>query len=250
MVVIASGYAVTVASCLKVMPIRSYIIRLVARWGMIAVLATVFLGFLYVKTVPENASSLLKDPGLLGMKIAIYASLGLLLLYFIWGQIKPLSIKTIFSLVAIIVIFLGIWSGERIREYIRKPYVIADYMYSSQVIANDIPAKGVANEIDKFNQEGMLKTSAFIPDSLRIVTEENKLEAGRLLASIHCSACHTLDKTGLRPLPLMVKRMAFTDEEEAGMFLEILGDYSYMPQFAGDADDNKALSAFLFSIGK
>jgi mono/diheme cytochrome c family protein len=96
----------------------------------------------------------------------------------------------------------------------------------------------------------MLKTTAFIPENFRIITPENELQAGRFLASIHCTSCHTLNNTGLRSLPLMMKRKAFADREEAEMFLEILGDYSYMPKFAGDTDDRRALGAYLSSIGK
>jgi hypothetical protein len=139
---------------------------------------------------------------------------------------------------------------ERTREIMRKPYVISSYMYSNQIIGHAIPAKGVKAERDRINGEGILRVSPFVPEGLRTITDGNRLQAGRMIALIECSACHVLEQTGLRPLPQMVKRLNLTDAEVAGNVLTALDGFPYMPPFSGTAAEKAALAGFLVSLNK
>jgi len=132
----------------------------------------------------------------------------------------------------------------------RKPYVISSYMYSNQIIGHAIPAKGVKAERDRINEEGILRVSPFVPERLRTITDGNRLQAGRMIALIECSACHVLDNTGLRPLPQMVKKLNLTNTEIAGSVLTALHGFPYMPPFAGTETEKAALAAFLVSLNR
>jgi hypothetical protein len=118
----------------------------------------------------------------------------------------------------------------------RKPYVISSYMYSNQVIGKEIAPKGVKAEIERISNEGILRVSPFVPEGLREITDRNRLQAGKMIALIECSACHVLDKSGLRPLPLMVKRLNLAYDEIARNVLTALHGFPYMPPFAGTGE--------------
>ena len=74
--------------------------------------------------------------------------------------------------------FAGIF--ERIREFIRKPYVIGNYMYSNTLRKDEYPL---------FKRDGVLTHATY--SSVKEVTEENKLVAGEQVFMISCSRCHT-----------------------------------------------------------
>ena len=162
--------------------------------------------FWYLKTLPEVSRGLIDILATPGLKRGIFFSLSLLILYFIYANIKPLSIRLIPAIVAIAVLFIGIWSTERIRELIRKPYIIPGYMYSNQIIGKDIPAKGVSAETKIINEKGILKVSPFVPEGLRDINETNLLQTGKMIALRECLSCHVLNEKGLRPMPQMVKK--------------------------------------------
>lgn len=74
--------------------------------------------------------------------------------------------------------FAGIF--ERIREFIRKPYVIGNYMYSNTLRKDEYPL---------FKRDGVLTHATYSP--VKEVTDENKLVAGEQVFMISCSRCHT-----------------------------------------------------------
>ncbi|MBI5575236.1 MAG: cytochrome C [Deltaproteobacteria bacterium] len=259
MFAIAATYAIAVATKLSDDAAKSFIIRTASKWGIGGlVLGSVFT-LLYIKTLPAAAGNVLGMASFLlpGLKTGMLVSLGLLILYFVYANFKPLTLRLIPAILAIAVLFGGIWSIERTREMIRKPYVIQQYMYSNQLIGHDFPAKQVVAETKAISEKGILKVSPYVPDGLREVTEGNKLEAGKLTALILCSSCHTLDESGIRPMPQMIRRMEFKPHAEAATeigeiagFIDTLGDYQYMPPFAGSAAEKEALAAYLYTISR
>ncbi len=247
---IAAAYAIAVATRIKNGDVRSFIIKTASRWGITGMILGVILLFWYLKTLPSGSQELI---GLLtpkSLKTGMIAAMGLMVLYFLYAGVKPFRIKLLPAIVAIAVVFGGIWSAERIREMIRKPYIIPQYMYSNRIIANDIPAKGVRAERAMIDEKGILKVSPFVPEGLREVKEGNMLEAGRLIALIECSSCHTLNEKGLRPMPQRVRRLGFKEVEVAEGFLHALEGFPYMPPFQGTAAEKKALAAYLVSLNQ
>lgn len=250
MFAVAAVYALAVATRLKNTETREFITKTAAKWGIIGLVLGTLLGLWYLRTLPEEARGLISIavPG--GLKTGIAISLGLLILYFLLAKIKPLMIRLVPALVMIAITFGGIWSAERVREIIRKPYIIPQYMYANQIIGHPIPAKGVSAEVEKINEMGILKVSPFVPEDLREIREENLLKAGRLIALIQCSSCHTLDQKGLRPIPQRIKSLGLEDWEAIGDFLDGLKQSSYMPPFFGTEVEKKALATYLASLNQ
>jgi hypothetical protein len=69
---------------------------------------------------------------------------------------------------------------ERVREFVRKPYVIGGYMYSNTHRVEDYPL---------LKAEGILKHASFV--STKEITDDNVVEAGKNVFMLACSRCHT-----------------------------------------------------------
>lgn len=127
------------------------------------------------------------------------------------------------------------WYGsfEYLREYARKPYIIHGYMYSTTILEN---------QVETLNREGVLKHAKWT--TVREITEENELQAGRELFNLQCLACHTIggvkndiiDKT--------------KDLTYMGMISQLYGQgkvLNYMPRFVGTSREMEALAAFIIT---
>jgi hypothetical protein len=247
---IAAAYAVAVATRLRNDETKRLVIKTASQWGLAGLLLASGALFWFLKALPENSRGLFGMIVPEGQKIGVLVSWGVMLAYFLFARIRPLAMKIMPAIMAVLVLFGGIWSAERTREMIRKPYVISSYMYSNQTIGKGIAPKGVKADIERINEIGILRISPFVPEGLREITDRNRLQAGRMIALIECSACHVLDNTGLRPLPQMVKKLSLTDAEVAGNVLTALGGFPYMPPFAGTEAEKAALATFLVSLNK
>lgn len=250
MFVIAAAYAAIVATRLKDDAVKSFVVKAASTWGVAGLVAGALFFLLYVSVLPTETKDLFSMLITPGLKNAMIASVSITLAYFVFLFIKPLFVRLVPALLAVVVIFAGIWSAERSREMIRKPHVIKGYMYSNQIIDRDIPAKGVQSDIKIINENGLLKVAPFVPKHLRTIDERNMLEAGRMIAIIQCSACHTLDKRGLRPLPALLKQMSASDPAVAESIIDAIGSIPYMPAFAGTAEEKRALAAYLASLAR
>ncbi|MHB8908041.1 MAG: c-type cytochrome [Syntrophales bacterium] len=248
MFAIAGAYAIAVATRLKDAGTRSFVIKAASIWGVAGTLLGVALFFWYLATLPAAAHDLVEAlvPG--SLKAGAILAAGLLVLYFLFAAVKPLSIRMVPALVAILVVFGGIWSAERAREMIRKPYIIPQYMYSNQIIGHEIAPKGVKAEVPVINERGILAFSPFVPRELREVTEGNVRQAGSMIGLIECSACHAFGTGGLRPMGQMVRRTELKDADSAEGFLSALDGYPSMPPFVGTAEEKRALAVYLASL--
>lgn len=122
---------------------------------------------------------------------------------------------------------------ERVREFVRKPYIIYDYMYANGVRVADVPY---------LNKDGYLKHAAFVPPEYRVVTEQNRITVGKYLYQMQCRYCHTVN--GINAIKDRVKGM-----DEAAIFARIGTLNSpatpFMPPFTGTEEERRALAAYL-----
>ncbi len=131
--------------------------------------------------------------------------------------------------------FLGIF--ERVREFIRKPYVIGGYMYSNLLRKEDYPL---------YKRDGVLKYATYT--STTEVTEDNKIEAGRNVFMLTCSRCHTT--RGINSITGVFERMYGPGKplEEAAMSAYIPNMHegrTFMPPFPGNNKELAALVAYI-----
>jgi len=251
MFAISAAYAIAVATRLEKADVKKTIIKAASLWGVSGTVLGMVLSVWYLKSLPSAAAELGASFLPLTFKAGMVMSAGLVALFFVFAAIKPQHVKMVPSVLAILVVFSGIIFAETAREIVRKPYLIPRYMYSNQIIGNDIPAKGVKAEVATINERGILKTALFVPSGLRQREDAGQaMEAGKMIALIECSACHAFYEGGRRSMNRMVKRLGVKDAEMAESLLDGLDGYPHMPPFAGTDQEKKALAAYLVSLNR
>jgi cytochrome bd-type quinol oxidase subunit 1/mono/diheme cytochrome c family protein len=143
----------------------------------------------------------------------------------------------------------GILTGyERIREGIRKPFVIAEQMFSNGVLVS---------EIDRLNEKGILSKAAWAAKEAGGRT----IPLGEAVFRAECASCHTRDAyLGIRKLAsamdvdLAVMFLTAMRDDGANWKARAAGrmvkpDYPFMPPFVGTDEELQALARWLASLG-
>ncbi|XOB60669.1 c-type cytochrome [Campylobacterota bacterium DY0563] len=209
---------------------------------------TMFFFMWYMGTLPDNAHAVFQVSKDSVIQNRIILSI-LFSAYFLVAIFKPKIINTpIASIMIAVVLIAGLWPGEKLRESMRKPYVAGQYIYSNQIISRDVPGKNIKSELPIIAEKGLLKVNPFIPENLREITSENKLQVGELLTKMSCSNCHSLEKTGVfRPLR---DRLTGMDKEGVKAILYAIGDggFPYMPKLKLPDEEYDAIAEYIASL--
>jgi len=224
--------------------IRQKAVRFVARWILAWFVPFALASLWYWQRIPEDMKANL-NVGLLTQRfmqwhetlaVLMLLALGAIILVALIGAIRPRMIP---GLVLIIPFALGLWllgHFERVREFIRKPYVIADYMYSNGVKVSDLPV---------YQRDGILAHAAFVEN--RQITSENMLAAGRDVFLVTCSRCHTT--AGLNSVRTKFAAMYGNEPWDKNALLAFLATMhtsrTYMPPFPGNDKEAEALTTYL-----
>jgi mono/diheme cytochrome c family protein len=253
MLVMAAVVGLMVASRMRDQALRKSVTRMLVPVGLIGGLFAVMMFLYYLQTLPYNAIVMLNAHLLPVYAKGMVAVFVVATAYLIFAWLRPLWVHTALAVaVFLFVSVVGVWPEERMRESMRKPYVAGQYIYSNQVIARDVPGKGIAAEVDRIAEHGFLKLHPFVPDRLRTVTAENQLEAGQLLAKVACANCHALEPGApLRNIPDKLHRA--TDADLIAAFLRgplAHGTQPYMPRIALPESEVETLAAYLAAVNR
>lgn len=170
------------------------------------------------------------------LKYFIVAAGSLSVVLAVWALVKPSGIRLVYVVVPCLFVFgfLGIF--ERVREFIRKPYIIGNYMYSNLLREEDYPL---------YKKDGMLKYMTYT--SVTEITEENELTAGRDIFINACSRCHTA--RGINSITDVFERMYGGEAlDERGIAAYIPNMHlgrTYMPPFPGNEEELHALATYI-----
>ena len=251
MIMMSGVIGMIISSRLKDKPLSSELTRKMGYAGIIGGFITLMTFMWYIQTLPSSAHVLMDMalPSILKTRIALILAFGI---YFVVAIFWPKMIRPSLTVVMLFVIaIVGLWPGEKLRETIRKPYIAGRYVYSNQIIARDVPGKGIKSDIPEVAKYGLLKVDPWIPENLRTITPQNKLEAGKLLTQLECSICHSLDKNGVyRPL---LQRVKGWDQQTIKSFMESslkTGAIPYMPKIDLPDDEYDAMAAWIYSQSK
>ncbi len=161
----------------------------------------------------------------------------------LWGFLKPKKLPRAALVIPFIVMCIFLGSFERVREFIRKPFVIGEYMYANGLRVEDYPL---------YKKNGVLSYATYV--STPQVTEENKLEAGENVFMIACSRCHTV--TGINSVVRKFHgayKEALSEKNIKDFISNKMYKYKtwyYMPPFPGNEAESDALTAFILYMDK
>ncbi|MGI6457845.1 MAG: cytochrome ubiquinol oxidase subunit I [bacterium] len=138
-----------------------------------------------------------------------------------------------------LIAFIATGSMEFVREGIRKPYIIYNYMYSNGIMLD---------EVDELQKTGVLDWAPWTAvalghDSIRELPPELR---GKAIYRTQCIRCHTYDGVnGIKPLIRNWPRDSIRQTLET---LHI--EQYYMPPFVGPEQDLVALTEYLYELGQ
>jgi hypothetical protein len=136
----------------------------------------------------------------------------------------PRMARTVSAVVLAIAAFTFFGGYERLREGVRKPFLIHSHMFSNGLLVE---------EIADINQRGYLATSGWA----RMAAGDDPAEVGGQIFRGQCASCHTMDGyQAIRPLlPSVADVVAVAADEPAGS-----SALAYAAQCAACHDDVSA----------
>jgi hypothetical protein len=139
------------------------------------------------------------------------------------------------ALLALFVALVGtLGTFERVREFVRKPWIIPGYMYSNGIREADVPL---------LNREGVLKHARWSTER-EVPRTGDKRAAGRAVYELECASCHTLE--GLNGLgPKVGGKPVASIEAFIGVQHQV---HPFMPPFVGTPAEKAALAEYLASL--
>ena len=93
--------------------------------------------------------------------------------------------NAIFSLLLAVVAFGAMDSFEFVRESVRKPFIIENYLYANSLYFAPMPGDG-GFTVDNIGTAGVLKTAKWVEN--RDLTPVNQVAAGREIFRVECES--------------------------------------------------------------
>ena len=172
--------------------------------------------------------------------IVMLGAMGVLVLIVtLWGTLLPRAMPRAALLLPFLAGLVLFGSFERIREFVRKPYVIGDYMYANGIRAS---------EYDLLKEEGLLAHATYV--STRTITDANAVPVGGELFRIACTRCHTT--RGVNGITAKLRDMygpgPWDRDAVKAYLLTMHTSRPFMPPFPGTDLEAGALSDYLVSL--
>jgi mono/diheme cytochrome c family protein len=241
---LAGLYAFLTASACADPAHKRTVVRWSGAWIVPAFVALPFLAWWYAASLPAEAWSRARGPFatatayttailVFSVLTAVLAAVALL---------RPARLRAGLALAVLLAAFGTMWAFEFVRECVRKPYVIAGYMYGNALYAH--PASGDGGfTVEALDHAGVLRTAKWVASR----DPANRVAAGRDLFLVECQSCHTED--AYRGLRAFLAHRAWDAPTLRAMLGSIdLMRGGVMPPFAGTAEELEALAAFLETL--
>lgn len=250
----AYGWAILLWTTDRGSSLRVQAVRSMARWTLIWIIPCVLGGIWYARTVPHAMQTQL-PVALLTQALEGWAQTArwvlfgvclLLALLMGFGAVLPHRTPRFVLLIPALLSIVLIGIFERVREFIRKPYAIPSYLYSNGFRVDDYPM---------LQRDGILTHATYT--SVRRITADNQVVAGKEVFNLACTRCHTVDGVnGIRDiLGRMYSRkdawgtaLPWRQEEISSYLGAMHNARPFMPPFPGSPSERDALAAWLTSL--
>ncbi|MEW6335820.1 MAG: c-type cytochrome [Acidobacteriota bacterium] len=227
--------------------LRHQATRLISLWSLAWLPLAVAGALWYRSVVPEamlaNVPTALATQAFAGwyrtLLVLIVALAAAAALIAAWGAARPAWLPRAALLVPFVLALLLLGTFERVREFVRKPWVIGGYMYANGIRADELPL---------LHEEGLLPHAAYA--TVRSVTAQNRRDAGREVFLQACTRCHTATGVNsvVRRLETMYGPRQWDRDVVKAYLLSMHTTRSYMPPFPGSDEEAGALADWLAGL--
>jgi len=238
---LAGIYALVTASRLKDPPLKARMVKWSAAWIVPSMAVLPALIWWYIRSIPselwDSAKGAMPTASHYAVRAAVLAAVTFLLV--LGTLIRPVRLHLAYSLTIMLAALGTMGSFEFVREAVRKPFVIANYMYDNSLYATASAADG-GFSVEAIDKAGVLNTARWVRHCAGIA-------AGREIFRVECQSCHTVDAyRGVRRL--LVARQWDTTQLNAMLGSLDMMHNSVMPPFAGTDAERDALTAYLATL--
>jgi len=240
-IALAGMYALVTASRIQEASLKRRMVKWSATWILPSMAALPPLIWWYVRCIPPerwaSAKGGMPTASHYALNAAVLAAVTFVLA--VGTLIRPARLRVSYSLLVLLAALGTMGSFEFVREAIRKPFIIADYMYDNSLYSKQ---SGVDSgfSVEQVDKAGVLNTA-------RWVRRAEGIAAGKEIFRVECQSCHTVDAyRGVRRL--LAARQWDTEQLEAMLgSLDVMHN-SVMPPFAGTDQERKDLSGYLATL--
>lgn len=237
-IALAGLYALLTSSSLQNEALRKSMIKYSAKWLIFPFFILPLGGLWYISVIPDMAFDIISG-GAPAVTLFAAASVFFSILIFSFAYFLPyrhperfpVALSVLFLLLGLTVTAVSEW----VREAIRKPFIIYDYMYSNNVLES---------EKDLLNNKGVLSSAKWV--SFDVKSEVDSMKIGETVFKLQCQSCHTVE--GYNGIKILVKgwQESFIDDQ-----LKHLNQLKgFMPPFMGSELERNALAKWLYELNK
>jgi hypothetical protein len=235
-IALAGVYALITSSGVSDEGLRYEVVRYAAQWLLVGTLIIPLAGLWYISTLPRMAREISMGAApavtiFAGLSI-FFSALVVAFTYFGPHQ-RPRHFNLVFALLLAVLALSTTGVTEWVREAVRKPYIIYDYMYANGLRLADI---------GRVREQGVLKSALWVR---RHEVDPHFLErAGEEVFRVQCASCHTVN--GYNSIRFAVKGWSWVMiDYQLGHLSALKG---LMPPFLGTDAERQALGAWLASL--
>lgn len=226
---------------------RERAVQAIGTWILFWSVPCLLGGYWYAKVVPEamlgNLPVAIMTQALEGWSKTALEVLGFaggaILLLALRSRLFPASVRPWMLVAPAVLSILMLGMFERVREFVRKPYAIAGYLYSNGFRPDDYPI---------LQRDGILAHATYT--SVREVNPENEVEAGREVFNLSCTRCHTVN--GVNGIRDVLSTMYGEQPWKTDVIAQYIGMMHnarpFMPPFPGSERERQALASYLVHL--
>ncbi|MGA2631203.1 MAG: cytochrome ubiquinol oxidase subunit I, partial [Terriglobia bacterium] len=235
-VALAGVYALLTAAAVRDVGLRVEVTQYAAKWVLAGTLVLPLAGLWYISTLPSLAREISMGAA---PAVTIFAGLSIFFsaLVVIFTYFGPYQHPRFFNLTfAFVIAVLALSSTgvtEWVREAVRKPYIIYNYMYANTLRLEDVT---------RVRQQGILRSARFVRH--HEVDPQDMAGSGKEVFQVQCASCHTVD--GYNSIRFAVKGWSRDMIEYQLIHLNELK--GFMPPFVGTEAERHALGAWLAGL--
>jgi mono/diheme cytochrome c family protein len=237
-VALAGLYALITGTLLQNPEARARIVRYSVKWVMAGIAVLPLGGLWYVMQLPPMA----REISMGGAPVVTLFAAGSILFSgivvvgaFVGPYLFPKHTHVTYAFGLALMGLMATGVTEWVREAVRKPYIIYDYMYSNTLRVKDLAT---------LSTEGLLANARW-----EAPTEEEKREPaklGRRVFRVQCMSCHTVN--GFNGMRFAVKGW---DRDFLDHQVQYLNELKgFMPPFIGTDEERAGLVEYLLSLNE
>lgn len=235
-VALAGLYALITGTLIRNDEARARIVRWSAKWVMGGIAVLPLAGFWYVAQLPPMA----REISMGGAPVVTLFAAGSILFSalvvggaFIGPYLFPKHVHVTYAFGLAIMGLMATGVTEWVREAVRKPYIIYDYMYSNTLRVKDL---------GEYSMSGLLTNAKW--ERPTEADTKSQVRVGRRVFRAQCMACHTVN--GFNGMRFAVKGWGREFLDHQILYLNELK--GFMPPFIGTDEERAALVEYLLTL--